>query len=146
MVNALHTAGHPWDGGLWHCDVGQWHLGRLRHGKMLQHKHAEGDGDAECLVSQSRQFHVAFDSTMFMFALWTHYLSEAGRGSWRGLRRGGGVVQRKDSWVLSSLRRPPCSLRCSCCCWGFAICKTQTREETWNKCFVQRDRKLTKVY
>lgn len=46
----------------------------------------EGDG----WDSQSRQFHVAFDTTVFMFALWTHYLSEAGRGSVVG-RVGGGL-------------------------------------------------------
>lgn len=45
----------------------------------------EGDG----WDSRSRQFHVAFDSTVFMFALWTHYLSEAGCGSVVG-RVGGG--------------------------------------------------------
>lgn len=41
MVDAFHAAGHPRDRGLWHSDVGQWHLGRLRHGKLLQraHKH-----------------------------------------------------------------------------------------------------------
>lgn len=26
MVDALHAAGHPGDGGLWHRDVGQRHL------------------------------------------------------------------------------------------------------------------------
>ncbi len=26
MVDAFHAAGNPGDGGLWHCDVGQWHL------------------------------------------------------------------------------------------------------------------------
>lgn len=35
MVDALHAAGHPGDGGLWHCYVRQRHLGRLRHGKLL---------------------------------------------------------------------------------------------------------------
>lgn len=36
MVDAFHAAGHPGDRGLWHSDVRQWHLGRLRHGKLLQ--------------------------------------------------------------------------------------------------------------
>ncbi len=40
MVDALHAAGNPGDGGLWHCDVGQRHLGRLRHGKLLQNTNA----------------------------------------------------------------------------------------------------------
>lgn len=41
MVDALHAAGHPGDGRLWHCDVGQRHLGRLRHGKLLQNTHTD---------------------------------------------------------------------------------------------------------
>lgn len=37
VVDALHAAGDPGDGGLGHRDVGQRHLGRLRHGHTLQH-------------------------------------------------------------------------------------------------------------
>ena len=35
MVDALHAAGHPGDGGLGHRDAGQRHLGWLRHGRVL---------------------------------------------------------------------------------------------------------------
>lgn len=36
MVDAFHAAGNPGDGGLWHCDVGQWHLCWLRHGRLYR--------------------------------------------------------------------------------------------------------------
>lgn len=52
--------------------------------EMVMQNVLSGVTESDRWDSQSRQFHVAFKSTVFMFTLWTHYLSEAGRGSVAG--------------------------------------------------------------
>lgn len=90
MVDALHAAGHSRDGGLWHCDVGQRHLGRLRHGKLLQNMHKDRLFDGENVCVYVCTFTFALCSIyMRLLVFQTYYLNVAGCGGVGSAGEGG---------------------------------------------------------